>query len=111
MDAQELVQASISLASRKSIHPVSEDAVAEAAAVAATGKGGGRSGRRPKPVHMGRAERESLADALLRSANLTARQEEGGGGGGISVMQVRLSRVLQLRVVLTATRLGEKLVC
>mmetsp|Transcript_4643 Transcript_4643/g.13342 ORF Transcript_4643/g.13342 Transcript_4643/m.13342 type:complete len:1521 (-) Transcript_4643:659-5221(-) len=64
-DLEELVQASISLASRKSIHPVSEDVAAEAAAVAATGKGGGRSGRRPKPVHMGRAERESLADALL----------------------------------------------
>lgn len=63
--AQELVQASLRHlpSGRAAIHPVAEDAAAEAAADYLRG---GKRGKRAKPVHMGRAERESLADALLR---------------------------------------------
>ena len=62
---QELVQASLRHlpSGGPAIHPVAEDAAAEAAA---DDPRGGKRGKGAKPVHMGRAERESLADALLR---------------------------------------------
>lgn len=62
---QELVQASLRHlpSGGAAIHPVAEHAAAEAAA---DDLRGGKRGKRAKPVRMGRAERESLADALLR---------------------------------------------
>ncbi len=62
---QELVQASLGdlPSGGAAIHPVAEDA---AAGAAADDLRGGKRGKQVKPVHMGRAERESLADALLR---------------------------------------------